>query len=57
MPSKRDSSKRMFGAYLTPKQFDAVRKLAERDQIPMTSVIKKLIMDEARRVGVLKDDE
>lgn len=52
MANKRDPEKKMFGVYLTPKQRKVVKALAELDGIPMTSVVKQLIMEEGRRKGI-----
>lgn len=47
----------MFGAYLNPRQREALRKLAEMSGVPQTSIVKILIMDEARRKGITLDEK
>ena len=54
MPNKRREDKKMFGAYLDVRQRKALKALAELSGVPQTSIVKILIMDEARRKGVIR---
>lgn len=53
MPSQRSPDKKMFGVYLTKKQRDVLKALADEDGVTMASKFKLLVMDEARRRGIV----
>jgi hypothetical protein len=44
------------GAWLAPEHMDALRAMAEREERPLSGVIRRLILKEARRSVVEKPD-